>query len=305
VSFEHLKLFRDIAATGSVSRGAERNGISQSAASQHLQDLEHDLGTTLLDRSRRPATLTEAGRVYLEFCRDVLRLREEMEAGIGRCRETEQDFVRVASIYSVGLSEMSRLEREFRSRRPTARLEVEYLRPERVWEEVAEGRAELGLMSYATPTREVAVLPWRREEMVVAMAADHPLAERSALKPGDLEGIDFISFDDDLPIRKNVDRFLREHGVHVRVALHFDNLQMIQEAVACGAGVSIMPERILRAEVQRGRLATVPLEGRSLFRPLSIVHRKRQRFTAATLEFLELLREQPVEEDAPKPAPAL
>ncbi len=302
MSFDHLKLFRDIAASGSISRGAALNGVSQSAASQHIQELERGMGAPLLDRSRRPVTLTEAGGVYLEFCRDVLRLREDMEAGIGRARGAGDGAVRVAAIYSVGLSEMSRLEREFRARRPKSRIEVEYLRPERVWEAVAEGRAELGLMSYAHPTREMAVLPWRQEEMVVAMAPHHPLARRRSVKPRDLEGIDFVGFDEDLPIRKNVDRFLREHGVRVRVALHFDNLQMIQEAVAHGAGVSIMPERILRAEVERGRLAVAPIEGRGLFRPLAIVHRKSQRFTGAALDFLDLLREAPIERGLPAPA---
>ena len=64
MSFEHLSLYRDIVQARSLSRGAAMNGISQSAASQQLHELETRLGVTLLDRSTRPFTLTSAGRLY-------------------------------------------------------------------------------------------------------------------------------------------------------------------------------------------------------------------------------------------------
>ena len=80
---DSLKLFRDIAQSHSFSRAAAMNGISQSAASQQVQELERSLGTILLDRSRRPLVVTPAGQLYAEFCRDVLRRQEELEAALG------------------------------------------------------------------------------------------------------------------------------------------------------------------------------------------------------------------------------
>ncbi len=261
MDLEHLKLFKDIAQARSVSRGAFQNGISQSAASQHLQDLEQRVGVTLLDRSRRPLTVTDAGKLYLDMCRDVLRTRDDFMAALERLKTEVEGTVRVASIYSVGLSEMSRLEEEFSRRYPQARLEVEYLRPEKVYEAVATDRADLGLMSYAESTKEVMVLPWRQEEMVVAASHYHPLAGKSEVSPHELEGLDFVGFDEDLPIRRDIDRFLREHHVHVNITLHFDNLQMIKEAVAHGSGISIMPARIMEEEIAQGRLVPISIAG--------------------------------------------
>ena len=127
MEFERLKLFIDIAQSKSVSRGAGENGISQSAASQHLQDLEGQLGIDLLDRSSRPLAVTEAGKLYLEMCREMLRSRDEFQLALEKLKSEVEGTVRVASIYSVGLSEMSQLEEEFSRRYPLARLEVEYL----------------------------------------------------------------------------------------------------------------------------------------------------------------------------------
>lgn len=295
VSFHTLQLFRDIVASKSITKGAELSGVTASAASQHLQELERTLGVMLLDRSTRPFTLTESGRLYNETCRDILRRWEGFVQSIDHVKGRTEGEVRVASIYSVGLSEMSLLQAELARRAPDVELAVDYLRPEKVYEAVAEERADLGLVSYPEPQRELAVIPWREEEMVVAASVNHPLSTLASIQPSDLEGMDFVAFDEDLPIRHNVDRYLRQHGVEVRIALHFDNLQMIKEAVVHGSGVSIVPERILRAELEQHRLRAIPL-AQPLYRPLGIIHRKKKRFNRAAQVFLEVLQQSSVHE---------
>ena len=178
LSYESIKLFRDIAQTRSFSRGAAMNDLSQSAASQHVQEIEKTLGVELLDRSSRPLVVTPAGHLYNEFCRDVLRRKEEFEVALERLKSEVEGTVRVASIYSVGLSEMVQLEEEFARRQPEARLRVEYLRPEKVYAAVLADDADLGLVSYPEASREIMVIPWREEEMVLAASPDHPLARR-------------------------------------------------------------------------------------------------------------------------------
>jgi DNA-binding transcriptional LysR family regulator len=293
VNFEHLKLFRDIGQSRSVSRGASLNAISQSAASQHIQELEKSLSVKLLDRSTRPLTVTPAGRLYFDLCRDILRRREEFDAALSNLAGDVEGTVRVASIYSVGLSEMWRLEAEFARRWPEAVLRVDYLRPERVYEAVGTDQADLGLVSYPEPTREVAVIDWRSEEMVVACAPGHPLTRYREIDPTELNGVEFIAFDEDLPIRREVDRYLRDRDVTVNLNMHFDNLQMIKEAVMLGSGVSIAPARILQAEMEAGRLVAIPLVAPRLYRPLGIIHRRRKKFNRATQQFLSLLQEIP------------
>jgi DNA-binding transcriptional LysR family regulator len=269
------------------------NGVSQSAASQHIQDLEKELGVVLLDRSTRPLAVTQAGQVYSDFCRDVLRRKEEFEATLDRLKQEVEGTVRIAAIYSVGLSEMVRLEQEFARRQPDARLEVEYLRPEKIYPAVLADSVDLGLVSYPEPSREITVIPWREEEMVLAVSPDHPLAAREKIAPAEMEGVDFIGFDEDLPIRREIDRFLREHGVTVNHTLHFDNLQMIKEAVTYRVGVSILPARIMREEIAQGRLVAVPIAAPELCRPLGIIHRRKKRFQRVAQAFLDLLREKP------------
>jgi DNA-binding transcriptional LysR family regulator len=291
--FDNSKLFRDIAQFRSVSRGALDSGISQSAASQHLHELERKLGTPLLDRTTRPLTLTAAGKLYFDLCRDVLRREEEFLAALDELKARVEGEVRVVSIYSIGLSEMSRLQEEFSHRFPNAQLHVDYMRPQKIYEALLSDRADLGLVSYPEPTKDLSVIPWREEDMVVAASISHPLARKALLQPADLDGQDFIGFDEDLSIRRELDRFFHENRIGIRLTMQFDNIQMIKEAVALGSGISILPARTMLAEIEQGRLVAIPLHAPELVRPVGIVHRKRKKFNRAAQSFLELLQESP------------
>ncbi|PYT28491.1 MAG: LysR family transcriptional regulator [Acidobacteria bacterium] len=294
MTFENTKLFKDIAQLKSISRGASLNGISQSAASQQIQELERQLGLTLFDRSTRPLAPTQAGKLLFDFCRDVLRREEQFQVQLENLKGLVEGALRVASIYSIGLSEMSRVQEEFTARFPNAQLHVDYLRPDKVYEAVLADQADLGLVSYPSGSKDLAVIPWREEEMTVASPPWHPLARKPVLLPADLNGQDYVGFDEDLMIRRELDRFFREQGIEIHLAMQFDNIQMIKEAVALGSGISILPARTMQAEIAQGRLVSISLHAPELVRPIGIVHRKRKRFNRATQAFLELLLEQPV-----------
>jgi DNA-binding transcriptional LysR family regulator len=288
VILDDCKLFRDVAQSRSVSKGASLNGISQSAASQHIQEVEDRFGIELLDRSTRPLGLTPAGRLYLDLCREVLRRAEEFTAALDELKHEIGGTARIASIYSLGLTEMPRLREEFAALYPKATLQTEFLRPDRVYEAVLTDTADLGLISYPEHRRDINVIPWRNESMAVAFPPGQE-APRRSLSAEDLEGQNFIAFDEEVIIRREVDRFLREHGVNVNRVMQFDNIQSIKEAVGSGHGVSILPEPSIASDAEQGRLVSVPLDAPGFVRPVAVIHRRRKKLNRATQAFLDLL----------------
>lgn len=292
MTVERAKLFTHIVQARSVSRGAEATGISQSAASQQVHEIERELDLRLLDRSMRPFELTEAGALYYEFCRDILRRYHEFDETLAEVRGRARHVVRAAAIYSVGISDMSRLESELSCRMPEAQLKVEYLRPEKVYDAVLAEQADLGIISYPHSNRDIVAIHWRDDEMMLAAAPSHALAAQRPVTPASLLGQDFVAFDSDLRVGREVNRYLRKNNAHVRVVMHFDNIQTMKEAVALGAGVSIMPARVLRNDIEQGRLVAIPIEGCTLVRPLGVIHRRRKTFNAGAQAFLDLLRQE-------------
>lgn len=288
-----FKVFRDIAQNHSVSRGAEMNGISQSAASQLLKHLEDEMGVALLDRSTRPLKLTPAGQICFDASRDIVRRYEGMRAQIDALKGELVGTVRVASIYSTGLYEMRRIREDFEEEHPQARVHLEYMHPEKVYEAVRGDQADLGLISYPTAAKNLKVTPWRIEKMVIVCHPQHRLARRRTVEVADLAGQDFVSFDPNLSIRKAMDRFFRERGLQRKVVLEFDNIQMIKEALVIGSGISILPERTIRQEVTEGRLVSRRIDAPELVRPVGILQRLRKTFSPTASAFLQYLQEHP------------
>ena len=290
MTIAHLKVFRDIARSQSVSRAADLNRISQSAVSQTLKTLERQLGLDLVDRTTRPLKLTPAGEIFLEASREIVRRYEQVEAQLESFKTVLRGSVNVASIYSIGLYEMTQFRERFEQRYPETNIHLEFMRPDKIYQALQEDRADIGLVSYPTPMKGLRTIPWRNEKMVLVCHRDHALARKGAIPTEDLSRTDFISFDAGLSIRSAIDKFLREHGVQREVALEFDNIQMIKEALSINQGVSILPERTVLQEVADGRLVTRSIEGGGPVRPVGIVLNRKKRFSPAAEAFLEFLQ---------------
>ena len=290
MNLDTLKLYCDVARLRSFSRGATASGVSQSAASQAIQQLEAELGAVLLDRSRRPLQPTEEGRGFFEACRTLLQGFEQARAELAASRQRVEGTVRVAAIYSVGLHDMSRHMQPFMAEHPQARVLLECLHPHKVVEAVLNDEADLGILSYPTATRALEVLPLRSEPMVVVTHPSHRLARKRRVAPADLNGEAFVAFDHDLAVRRAIDRALKQHSVRVNVVMEFDNVETIKQAIGIAAGISILPRPTVLKEVEIRTLAAVPLAIPGLVRPIAIIHRRGKRLTPAVARFIELLQ---------------
>jgi DNA-binding transcriptional LysR family regulator len=295
MQLETLKIFCDVVRWSSFSRGAAENGISQSSASQAVQQLEVRLGVKLIDRSKRPLVLTPQGKVYHDGCKELVDRYLELEARVKAVAEedTVVGTVAVCAIYSVGLHDMSGYVKLFEERYPGATVRLEYLHPRRVLERVTGGEAELGILSYPRKWPELNVITWREEPMVLVVHPTHRFATRTSVSVAELSGEPFVAFDADLSIRRAIDRFLRHHEVQVDVVLEFDNIENIKRAVEIPSGVAILPQPSLLQEVKAGSLFAIliqsPDPAARLTRPLAIIHRRHDNLDRAGAKFLQLL----------------
>jgi len=290
MQFEALKVFCDIARCRSFSQAAAMNDLSQSAASQIVLHLEKRLGVRLIDRSTRPLQLTSLGKTYYEGSKELIERYQELEAGIVQAQARLTATVQVAAIYSVGLGDMNQFVERFLADHPNAEVHIDYLHPDQVYERVIDGTVDFGLVSYPRKMRELTILPWREEPMVLACAPSHVLAKQGSVKPANLAGLKYIGFQKGLVIRRQVDRFLRNIEAPVNVVLEFDNIENIKKAVEIGAGVALLPEPTLCREVEAGTLVALPLTGRRMVRPLGIIKHRQHKLGVAAGRFAALLR---------------
>ncbi len=288
-----LKVFCDVSRLRSFSQAAQANDITQSAVSQTVSQLERLMGVKLIDRSTRPLQLTSAGQTYFEGCKAMLEQYTELEMRTRAAQFSAQaavsGTVQVAAIYSVGLSDMGQYVDRFAALYPQAQVHLDYLHPDQVYERVLNGTADLGLVSFPKSSSKLAALAWRDEEMVLACSPHNPLASKLSVRRDDLQDRKYVHYEKGLMIRKKIDRFLREQGINVDVALEFDNIENIKHAVALDVGVALLPEPTFRREVEAGTLVALPLADCRMVRPLGVIHRRKLGLSSAARPFLDLL----------------
>jgi LysR family transcriptional regulator, transcriptional activator of the cysJI operon len=292
---DSLRVFCDLVETGSFSRTAERQFVSQSAVSQKLRALERSVGHVLLERGRGKGrvTPTEAGRVLYQGAVSLLREAEELEARIQGLSEEVAGTVRVATVYSVGLHALPGRLKPFLARYPRVNVHLEYSQTTKIYQDVLSGTVDVGIVACPTARAGIEVIPFGEEAMVLICAAEHHFAGRAEVELAELEGMPFIGFADDIPTRRLIDEHLRRAGVKVRLVNAFDNIETIKNLVEIGSGVALVPEDTARQEVKAGELAAVPLSAGSAFlRPAGLLVKNTRSRRAAVEAFVASVRAQ-------------
>jgi DNA-binding transcriptional LysR family regulator len=201
--------------------------------------------------------------------------------------------VKVATVYSVGLHEMPTKVREFMSKFPSAKIDLEYSRTTKVVRDVQNGTVELGIVAFPEPKRGLTIIPMPPNKLVFVCPPDHKLAKRAQVRAKDLAGQDLVLFERDTPTRKATDRILKAKGIDVKKAAEFDNIETIKRAVEVGFGSAILPLPAVEDEQRTGRLTVVPLAEKEWVRPIGILHRTDRTLSLAAKKFIGILTSSP------------
>ena len=285
-----LQVFCDLAETGSFSKAAAANGVSQSAVSQQIKAVEKELGVVLVDRSRSGLSLSPEGEVFLQASRDILAIYKQLPARLAGVDIGATGEIRIAAVYSIGLYELPGRLKHFREMYPGVNIHVEYRRASQVYALVLDGTVDLGLVAFPSRRTGLHVEPFDEDELVLICPPSHPLATKAEVFLRDLDAQRFVAFEPDIPTRKAVDRYLREQGVRLVPHLEFDNVETVKRAVEVEECVSIVPRKAVSNEVARGSLVARELQGPQLVRPLGILFRHNRSRPPAWKALLEAFR---------------
>ena len=286
-----FKVFCDLAETGSFSKAAVINGITQSAVSQQVRAVENKFQVLLVERGRRNFALTSEGLAFLQASREILEVYNHLGDRLHEMRNVVAGELKIASIYSIGLHELPPHLKIYRENFPDVEVHVEYRRSQQVYSLVLAGEVDLGLVAYPTKRSGLIVEIFSKDQLVLICHPSHPLSGEKLISLERLNGEKFIAFEPDTPTRKVIDRHLRDHGVLIEHAMEFDNIETVKRAVEVESGVSIVPANTVRQEIESGLLASVAIENPEMVRPLAVITKRDRARSPAHKEFVASLRE--------------
>ena len=291
MDLRHLLTFRTVVDKGSFSQAAEELEISQPAVSFQIRSLEQRLGHRLLDRSGRRVATTEAGEVLLGYARRMLTLEDELE------REMGEVGTRIAGKLEIGASTgpgellLPRLCGAFVRAYPDVRVSLVVQDSQSVCDRVLEHDLELGVVGAARPHRPLVFETFARDELVVIVPPEHPLAARGTITLEELAAQPMIMQQEGSGVRSVVEAAMRAQGLRARdlnVTMELGLQQSVKAAVLDRLGVTVISRLAVEREVAEGALVALEVEGEGLARDFSSVRhggRTPSRLTTAFVEF--------------------
>ena len=290
---QNFKTFCDLVETQSFSKAARLNEVTQSAVSQQLKAMETFYDMLIIDRNQKKFRLTQQGSTLYKTFKEILTLYERLSCEIQEMRSVVSGSIQISTVNSIGLHELPPYLKLFMQEFPSVNARVEYRRANLVYEDVLHGSADIGLVAFPVKHKELTIIPFATDELIVAMNPIHPLAGKENLAIEELNEVEFIAFEKDIPTRKATDEILRKAEVEVSIVMEFDNVETVKRALEINAGVAIIPKNTVANETERKQLVTSRLDNGKHIRPLSIIHKKNRMLTPALRSFIEKMLESP------------
>ena len=289
---ETLKVFCDVVETKSFSVAASQNYVTQSAVSQQIRMLEEKYGKQLLERTRGNVQLTPAGEILYQVSKEIVQRYQDLEGRLQDVAKVVAGTVRVATVHSIGLYELSTQLKRFLKAYPQVQVQLGYSRSSKIYEDALKGGIDLGIVAYPSRRPGITTIPLREDRLVLVVPPAHAFAKHRTISTNRLAGEALVGFDRDIPTRRETDRVLRKHGIDPRYVTELDNVEVMKRVVEIGLGIAILPEQAVRPEVKGGTLVTVQLSDEVFPRQLGIIHRSGKHFSPAAAKFIECLREE-------------
>lgn len=268
-----LQLFVAVYEEGTLTRAAARESIAVSAASKRLVDLEKMLVLTLFVRQAKGMSLTAAGETLLHHGRQMLFNVQKMGLELGEHSHGVRGYVRMLANLSAIIQFLPEDLRDFTALHPQLKTDLEERPSTGVVQGVLDGVADLGICSSDTDTKGLFSVTYRRDNLMVLMPMDHPLADREGLSFSETLGCDYVGLHVASSINMRTHAAAREAGKMLHLRIHVPGFDAMCRMVQAHMGIGILPQKAYELFGRSLGLQAVPLTDEWAVRRLVLVVR--------------------------------
>ena len=290
MTLRQFEVFLAVAGERSFSRAAKKIHSSQPTLSEHVSELERELGKKLFFRRGREVTLTEAGRVFEEYAARAISAVDGARQAITELDGLGHGSVLVGASTTPGLYVMPGIIAAFRTRYPGVELKLQIANSQIIEERVKERELDLGIVGGHTVGRgEECLAAGLLDELVLVVPSGHRWAKRRDIAPDQLAGEPMLMREPGSATRTVTERALQRSGVKFEAVMELDHTEAIKQGVMAGLGVSLVSIYAVQGEVATRRLCALRLRGVRIQRHFHVIHHEARRVTASARAFMELM----------------
>jgi DNA-binding transcriptional LysR family regulator len=272
-----LRVFREVASTGSLSGAARTLAFTQPGVSHHIRQLERELGASLLERSPRGIRLTPAGQALAAHAEALLTRLDDAEREVLEIAASGDGKLRMVAFPTAAATIIPPAVARFRGRFPDVELKLAEADPPASVPRVLAGDWDLALVyDYPVlqlpPDSDLELELLFADDMACCLPTDHPLANGAQIELEALAHEVFVA-PYDCVCRDALAHACRDVGFTPEVASETNDYMAMQALVAARVGIAVLP-RLVATMAVRAEVVIIPLASGTLTRTVSIASRR-------------------------------
>ncbi len=284
-----LRLMVRVAEFNSVTRGADAVALSVPAASTRIKNIEEGLGAKLLYRTSQGVTLTPPGQAFVHHARQVLTQLEHLRGDLQEYAKGIKGHLRVFA-NTTALSEfLAPVLRTYLLSHPDVNIDLRERPSQDIVRAVTDGQTDIGIVAGNVRTEALQTIKYRRDSLVLVLAAGHPLAGHETVAFEETLEEDYVGLAESTAIHT----FLRERcgELHrpLRMRIQVGGFEAACRMVEASVGVAVMPDSAARRHARTMRIRIVPLSNKWSLREMVICVRDREALPPFAHDLLNLL----------------
>ncbi len=284
MTLRHLKIFAEVCRQDSMTAAAQRLYMTQPAVSLAIRELEEHYGVKLFDRISRKLYLTSEGKRLLEYALHIIAQFEEMETEI--CGSGDAGQIRIGSSITVGTCFLPEPIRRFSQKYPQIRVSVCIENSGVILGRVLENEVDFGLIESAVQSDQIQVREFAQGRLVPVCSPSHPLANAGKIPLARLEQESFLLREKGSGTRDLFDSIMLAAGISIRPLWESISTRALISGVKAGLGISVLPEQLVRADLDSGGLTELQFENLEFRRKFSLILHKNKNLSRAARNFL-------------------
>ena len=277
MDFNQLESFVAVVDEGSFSNAAERLQLSQSMVTIHIRNLEAELGTRLLNRTTRSMELSNDGRTFYYYAKQMLKLNRDSMFALTRANQDEKSINIVATPYTSRYYLTNKIV-EFYRMHPEVSFNITVCYNSEIHNKLQVGGFEFAFCNMKIMNSDYAVRHYDSASLVVITPNEERFRKLQGKPfPKEIFGEEMtITRSSTSALQQEFLRWIKQNisGTKLKIATAIDDTETIKQLVSEGIGISVLSEVAVREFVANGKLLSFPLEG-TMPHHLYFVHKKK------------------------------
>lgn len=272
MTIRHLRIFIEVAETGSMSTAARNCFISQPTVSQTIHELEKHYQVNLFERLSKRLYITPAGEQLLNYARKVLSQFDVLEANMEEFHTSDQ--LRIGATITVGACLLSSIINDIKTLHPQLNTYAYVANTSLIERKLLNSELDVALVEGIISSPDLISIPVVDDFLVLAMAKDHPLAAKKTVHLNDLSQYDFVMRERGSGTRKLFEDYLIQNNISYKIAWEATCLDAFKSAIMYNQCISAISIRLVEQEIKNGLIHVVKSSDSAWDRNFYMVYHK-------------------------------